>query len=129
MRMTSEGDGDPFDDPLWQQADATVTKRGRPDQQFIGCPLPWFKRVLPVVHGKNELAIALYLYRLSKVCGSRTMVVSNERLLAELGIDRYSKYRALRRLAEAGIIVCKHHDKRAIQVTIPLQRRRAGHAN
>jgi hypothetical protein len=127
--MTSKGDDDPFDDPLWQQADATVTKRGRPDQHFIGCPLSWFKRVFPVVHGKNELAIALYLYRLSKVCGSRTMMVSNERLLAELGIDRYAKYRALRRLAEARIITLKHRHKHAIQVTIQLQRRRAVHAN
>jgi hypothetical protein len=124
--MTDKGDDDPFDDPLWQQADATVANRGRPDQPFIGCPLSWFKRVFPVVHGKNELAVALYLYRLSKVCGSRTMVVSNERLLAELGIDRYAKYRALRRLAAAGIIILKHHHKRAIQVT--LHRRRRGRA-
>lgn len=83
---------------------------------------------VPVVHGKNELAIALCLYRLSKVCGSRTMVVSNERLLAELGIDRYAKYRALRRLAEPGIITLKHHHKHAIQVTLQRQGRRAAHA-
>jgi hypothetical protein len=124
--MTNKGDDDPFDDPLWQQADATVTKRSRPDQYFIGCPLPWFKSVLSVVHGKNELAVALYLYRLWKVFGSRTVVVSNERLLAELGIDRYAKYRALRRLAEAGIITLKRQNKHAIQVTIQRQPRRAG---
>jgi hypothetical protein len=126
--MTSKSHDDPFDDPLWQQADATVTKRDPPDEPFIGCPLSWFKRVFPVVHGKNELAIALYLYRLSKICGSRTMVISNKRLLAELGIDRYAKYRALRRLAEAGIITLRHEHKRAIQVTLQRQREGTGRA-
>jgi hypothetical protein len=126
--MTSKGNDDPFDDPLWQQADATVANRGRPDRPFIGCPLSWFKRVFPVVHGKNELAVALYLYRLWKVSRSRTMAVSNERLVAELGIDRYAKYRTLKRLAEAGIITLKHDHKRSLRVTMQRQRRQAGRA-
>jgi CRP-like cAMP-binding protein len=48
---------------------------------------------------------------------SRTLVVTNARLLAELGIDRYAKYRALKRLAAAGIITISHHNKRALRIT------------
>ena len=85
-------------------------------QRHIGCPLSWFKRVLPVVRGKNELAVALYLYRLRTVQHRQTVVVSNAPLLAELGIDRYAKYRALRRLAGAGIVTLKRDNKRATTI-------------
>lgn len=74
----------------------------------IGCPLAWLRDVFPVVHGKNELAVALYLYRLRTVRRSRTIKVSNARLLDELGINRFAKYRALRRLADAGIITVRY---------------------
>jgi hypothetical protein len=84
--------------------------------RHIGCPLSWFKRVFPVVRGKNELAVALYLYRLRSVQHRRTVVVSNAPLLAELGIDRYAKYRALKRLAGAGIVTLKRDNKRAITI-------------
>lgn len=88
-----------------------------PGSRHIGCPLAWFKRVYPVVRGKGELAVALYLYRLRTIQQSRTVAISNERLLTELGIDRYAKYRALRRLAQAGIITVKRHGKKAVQIT------------
>jgi hypothetical protein len=80
-----------------------------PEDHFIGCPLDWFKLVFPLMHSKKELAVALYVYRLHKIRRSRTVLVSNERLLAELGINRFVKYRALRRLADAGIIKTKSH--------------------
>jgi hypothetical protein len=87
--------------------------------RHIGCPLSWFKRVLPVVRGKNELAVALYIYRLRIVQHSQTVVVSNAPLLSELGIDRFAKHRALRRLAAAGIISLKQINKRAITIVFP----------
>jgi predicted transcriptional regulator len=43
-------------------------------------------------------------------------------LLADLGIDRFTKYRALRRLASAGLIKIKQHSKRSLEVTF-LQKR------
>jgi hypothetical protein len=92
---------------------AHATDGGR----HIGCPLWWFTLVFPIVRGKNELAVALYIYRLRVIHRSHTVVVSNEHLLTELGIDRYAKYRALRRLADAGVITLKRRSsKRALQV-------------
>jgi CRP-like cAMP-binding protein len=73
--------------------------------------------VFPIVRGKNELAVALHIYRLRMVRRSRTVTISNGGLLAELGIDRFAKYRALRRLADAGVIKVKRHNRRAIEVT------------
>jgi hypothetical protein len=73
--------------------------------------------VFPIVRGKNELAVALFLYRLHTVRRSRTVKLSNERLMAEIGIDRYAKYRALRRLANAGIITIKRRSGQALEIT------------
>ena len=84
--------------------------------RHIGCPLWWFALVYPAVRGKGELAIALYLYRLRVIQRSRTVKVSNERLSAELGIDRFTKYRALRQLAAAGIIALRRRNKQALEV-------------
>jgi hypothetical protein len=53
------------------------TSRGRGratnSARHIGCPLSWFVQVFPVVRGKNELAVALYLYRLRTIQRSRTV--------------------------------------------------------
>ena len=92
------------------------------DGRHIGCPLWWFTLVFPIVRGKNELAVALYIYRLRMIRRSRTVAVSNTRLLTELGIDRFAKYRALRRLAGAGIIRIKRHNKRALEITFSRKR-------
>jgi hypothetical protein len=68
------------------------------------------------VQGKHELAVALYIYRLRIVCGSRTVTVPNAFLTA-LGIDRHAKYRALQRLPAAGIITIKRQSRRTLAVT------------
>jgi hypothetical protein len=93
-------------------------RRPRPaaESRHIGCPLAWFTWVFPVVSGKNELAVALYLYRLRVIQHSRKVKVSNTRLLDELGIDRYAKYRALRRLAGAGIITVNRRRPGSLEV-------------
>jgi hypothetical protein len=92
--------------------------------RHIGCPLWWFALVYPAIRGKGELAVALYLYRLRVIQRSRTIKVSNERLSAELGIDRFTKYRALRQLAAAGIVKVKRHNKRALEITFDRKCRR-----
>jgi hypothetical protein len=84
--------------------------------RHLGCPLWWFRLVFPVVGGKNELAVALYLYRLRIVHHSRTVTVTNERLFAELGINRFAKRRALRRLAAAGIVILRRRGQEAVEV-------------
>jgi hypothetical protein len=106
---------DPFDDPRWQQAETMAAARRQPNQRFIGCPLWWFKRIFPIVRSKNDLAIALAVYRLRIVRHSRVVTVSNA-YLAGLGIDRYAKYRGLRRLADAGLFVIRRHNKRSLEI-------------
>jgi hypothetical protein len=97
--------------------------RSAADSRHIGCPLSWFRLVLPIVRGKNELAVALFIYRQRAIRKSRTVVISNTEL-SELGIDRYAKYRALKRLAATGILTVNHHNKRALKITFHHQRPR-----
>ena len=111
------GQSDDLDLPVARQR-----MRVADSARHIGCPLWWFALVFPVVRGKNELAVALYIYRLRMIRRSRTVAVSNERLLAELGIDRYAKYRTLNRLADAGVIRIKRHNKRALEITFSRKR-------
>jgi hypothetical protein len=92
--------------------------------RHIGCPLSWFKLVFSVVRGKNELAVALLLYRQRSIRRSKTIAVSNLGLLAELGVDRFAKYRALRRLADAGLVVVKQNGKQVPEVTLLSPKRR-----
>jgi hypothetical protein len=126
------------DDSLWVDGPdgfedvkpATESKRrikSKPKQagRFIGCPLGWLKLVFPVVHGRDELVVALALWRLRSIRGRRTVPVSNMALLAELGVDRGAKYRALKRLVAAGIITVKREGKRALVVTFARGRRPA----
>src|SRR5262245_5011716 len=95
-------------DPLEDKPSPTPKRSKRVrvagDTRDIGCPLWWFKLALSIMRSKKEFAVALYVYRLRIVHRNRTVSVSNERLLAELKIDRHAKYRALQKLAEAGAI-------------------------
>jgi hypothetical protein len=97
---------------------APKTKR-KPEsrERFIGCPLWWFKAVYPVVQSKNELIVALALWRLRKIYARRTVTVANAYMLAELGINRWTKYRALKRLADAGLITVKREGNHALVIT------------
>jgi len=104
--------GDPLDDA---RTAGSQRKAANSRDGHIGCPLSWFRLVFPVVRGKNELAVALWLYRLRSIRRSRTITVSNGPL-AELGIDRFAKYRALRRLAKAGLIRIKSNNRKALNV-------------
>ena len=77
----------------------------------------------PITRGKNDLAIALAVYRLQIVQHSRVVTVSNA-YLAGLGIDRYAKYRGLRRLAKAGLFVIRRRNKRALEIEFLPKRNR-----
>jgi len=83
----------------------------------------WLRLVLPKLRSAAELAVALYLYRLRIVRRSRTVSLSNERLLADLGVNRFTKYRALQKLADAGVIEIRRRDGRAIIVTLTSKKR------
>jgi hypothetical protein len=120
------------DDSLWDDtgvddlADVSPVPRHRATinttDRLIGCPVWWLKAVLPIVYGKNELAVALFLYRLRVIHNSRTVPVTNVRLLAELEIDRRVKYRTIKRLEGAQLIRVRRRGKNAVEITFPRRR-------
>jgi hypothetical protein len=117
------------DDDLWDDepdllnglprrlARTKMTLSNNHDGRHIGCPIWWLKRVYPVAKSKGELAVALYLYRLRSVNGRKTVTVPNGWLRKELGIDRYTKYRALDRYAKAKLIRVRRRGRGALQIT------------
>jgi hypothetical protein len=92
-----------------------------PDEHFVGCPVWWLLRVLPVVESKTQLTVALYLWRRRIVCGNhKTFGVPNGELKS-WGVSRKVKYRTLDRLAAAGMIRVNRKGKEAHTVTILLE--------
>jgi hypothetical protein len=91
---------------------------GRRSDGFIGCPVSWLKRVLPAVRGAGQLATALYIYRRTKICRSRTVSISNAELEQELGVKRWDKYRALVNMEVAGIVKLGGRTGHAVKVTL-----------
>jgi hypothetical protein len=93
-------------------------KRRQQTGRFIGCPLEWLRRVLPLVKSEKELAIAIWLHRRRAICRKKVFTVPNESLREDLGLGRYTKYRALRRLEKGGAITLVRNGKRALQVRL-----------
>ena len=72
--------------------------------------------MLPVVGSKNQLVVAIYLWRRQIVCGDRkTFDVPNGELKS-LGISRETKYQTLVLLEAAGVIRIKRSGKKALTV-------------
>jgi hypothetical protein len=117
------------DDSLWVDAGVDDLANIAPascvsDEHFIGCPVWWLQRVLPVVKG-NQIVVALYLWRRRIVCGNRkTFSVPNGELKS-WGISRKTKYQALDRLTAAGMIRTNRKGKEALTVTILLKKPRS----
>jgi hypothetical protein len=110
-------DGDPFDDPIWQQAAEMADALPRPARGYVTCPLAWLARVLPVVRTSDRLAVALLLYRRCLILRCRTVTLPNGEL-DKLGVGRNTKYRALATLKEAGAITIEAENGRAVRVTV-----------
>jgi hypothetical protein len=110
-------------DELWTDgpdslADASAPKQRAPNEHLIGCPIWWLQRVLPVVSSKNQLVVAIYLWRRWVVCRYRkTFDVPNGELKS-LGISRRTKYQTLARLEAAGVIKIRRKGRQALTVTI-----------
>jgi hypothetical protein len=85
------------------------------DTRHIGCPLASFRQAYAVARSKGDLAVWLWLWRLRKLCRNRTIKVTNSGL-ADLGVTRFAKYRALRRYAAAGLIGIRRKNKHALEV-------------
>jgi hypothetical protein len=90
----------------------------RPRPGYLVCSTAWLTRILPVVRTPDQLVVALLLYRQCLRKRSRTVAFSNGDL-AELGISRQTKYRALNYLQEAGAIaLTAAKNARSIEVTL-----------
>jgi hypothetical protein len=95
-----------------------VAPKRRRTNHYIGCPLEWLKRVLPIVESEGQLAVAVWLHRRRAVCKRELFDVPNDKLREELGINRFIKHRALRCLEKAGAIAVVRNNKHALQVRI-----------
>ena len=110
-----EDGGDPFADPAWQKA--TKPKRR---SRIIGCPVPWFTWLFARVNdqGKNQLAVALYLYRRCCFCNSDTVVVPIDAIEELLDMSRWAKSRTLRALERAGVLWIVENGKKLVRVRL-----------
>jgi hypothetical protein len=110
-------EGDPFDDPVWQQAELMVDAPPRPAKGYVTCSLGWLAWAWPQVRSGRQLAVLLLIYRRCLWARSRTVSVPNGDL-ADIGLSRYGKYRALAALDELGLIITEPWDGKTIQVTL-----------
>jgi hypothetical protein len=90
---------------------------GRPAKGFITCPLAWLARVRSSVTTPDRLMVLQVLYSACLMQRSRTVPLSN-RAFGILGISRWTKYRALAELAEAGVLTVEARNGRSILVTL-----------
>jgi len=95
-----------------------VTPRRQRADRYIGCPVEWLKRVLPLVKTKEQLAVAIWLYRRRVVCRDGVFTIPNESLQKDLGLSRYVKYKALRHLERARVIALIRNGKHALGVKL-----------
>ena len=97
-------------------AKAAKVKRGR---RFVGFPWAYLvdiRRRLP--RQNTSLAVAALIYRRTVICSSRTVTLPNADL-AELGVSRSQKSRALALLAGIGLIRIERNDPgRTSRVTL-----------
>jgi hypothetical protein len=92
-------------------------KRRRADQ-YIGCPLEWLKRVIPLVKSKEQLAIAIWLHRQRAIYQNEVFTVPNDALEKDLGLSRYVKYKALQHLEKAKVIISLRSGRHALRVKL-----------
>jgi len=70
---------------------------------LVGFPLAFLADVCRLTEGRATLVVAELIYRRTRVCRSPTVTLPGVEL-AELGIDRSVKRKALAQLAAAGLI-------------------------
>ena len=90
-------------------------KRG---PRWVGAPFAFLADVCRSTEGRAPLVVAMLIYRRTCVCKSRTVTLPGVEL-AELGITRPQKHKALARLEAAGIIrIEKGRAGRTVRVTL-----------
>jgi hypothetical protein len=90
-----------------------------PRDRFFGCPIWWLKCVHPVVATKDQLIVAIYLWRRHIVCNKREAFDVPNGELKAWGVSRKAKKRTLELLAAADVVrVIQPSAKAAPAVTI-----------
>jgi hypothetical protein len=84
-------------------AKTKVNGQRRREQRMVGAPLAFIAEVCRLTTRRASLIVALLIYRRTCVCHSQTVTLPGAEL-AELGIDRKLKRKALVQLVAAGII-------------------------
>jgi len=114
------------DDDLFRAHGASALRPGSQKNYLIGCPEWWWEETFAVTRGKEEFACAIVLWKLRVMKGNgvpaRIIKITNEDL-AKFGINRFVKYRTLKRLGAAELIRAKHQGKASTEVTF-LRRKR-----
>ena len=85
--------------------------------RLLGAPFEFVAEVCRLTEGRAALVVALYIYRRVMVCNSRTVTLPSGEL-AELGLARQDKQRALARLQQAGLVELVKVKGRTTQVTL-----------
>ena len=84
---------------------------------FFGMPEYWVSGASCLPGKSWHVACAIWV---SAKMSKKSSIKLSPSLLARFSVDRYSGYRALRKLEEAGLVVVDRHRGRAPQVTIVL---------
>jgi hypothetical protein len=92
------------------------TRRPRA-KRLIGAPLKFVADVCRLTEGRAALVVALYIYRRVHICSGRTVTLPSGEL-AELGINRSYKRKALIKLQRAGLIKLENVGGRTARVTL-----------
>ena len=114
-RFRSKNASPPHTANAKQQKPATP---GRPRaKRLIGAPLEFVAQVCRLTEGRAALVVALYIYRRVQICDDRTVTLPSGEL-AELGIVRQNKQRALIKLQRARLIRVENESGRTARVTL-----------
>ena len=114
-RFRSKNASPPHTANTKQQKPATP---GRPRaRRLMGAPLEFVADVCRLTEGRATLVVALYIYRRVQICGNRTVTLPSGEL-AELGIVRQNKQRALIKLQRAGLSKVENARGRTTRVTL-----------
>jgi hypothetical protein len=88
--------------------------------RFVGFPLAFLADVCRLTDGRTALVLAVYIYRRTCVCRSRTVTLPAVEL-ADLGITRPRKHEALAKLEAAGLIRVERVAGRTAKVILTWQ--------
>ena len=117
--------GNPDLSDLWLEVDGNPLMRGAdmdgapppPAKGYVVASLAWLSRVRLQVRSVDQLLVAMILYSRCLKRRSRTIDLPNGEL-RKLGISRYTKYRTLAELQEAGAIEIETPNGRSVRVTL-----------